>query len=118
VTTQDQANGPASDGRFRKRGLLGGIRYGLDRVAAKRFTMVASHGVRLTKAILSAGCFARSGSIATGKSQRVRGYYETGCKILKQVADTFYHKRRPWTKVDGGFFVCIVTGMGSRCRLS
>ena len=118
MTTQDQANGPASDGRFRERAPLGGVRGGLNRDAAKRFAMVAAHGVRLTKAIRSVGCGARSGQLSPGKSQRGRRYYETGCKILKQVADTFYHKRRPWAKVDGGFFVCIVTGMGSRCRLS
>ncbi len=50
-------------------------------------------------------CDARGVRVPQVKSQRGKGYYETGCKILKQVADRFHYKRRPSTKVVFDYFL-------------
>jgi len=58
-----------------------------------------------SKAIRGAGCDSRCMQVPQGESQQGRGYYETGCKILKQVADRFHYKRRPLTKVVFDYFL-------------
>jgi hypothetical protein len=40
-----------------------------------------------------------------GNLQPGKGYYETGCEILKQVADRFHYRSRPSTEVVFGHFL-------------
>jgi hypothetical protein len=70
-----------------------------------------------SEAIFGSGCNATGLRSPRSKSQRGRGYYETGCEILKQVADRFQYKHRPWGKAVGIFFCLAFTGMGSICLL-
>jgi len=58
-----------------------------------------------SKAIRGVECDAGGELVPRGDMQRGKGYYETGCKILKQVADRFHYKRRPPTKVAFDYFL-------------
>jgi hypothetical protein len=54
--------------------------------------------------------------VSHGNVQRGRGYYETGCKILKQVADRFHYKCQPWEKAVCGLFMS--SNYGHRINVS
>jgi len=98
VTTQDQDDGPTYDGRFR------GVRRGSNR--AGMFTMVAEGSV--SNAISGAGCDARDVQVPQGNLQQGKGYNETSCKILKQIADSFHNKCRRLEKAICRLFLSVI----------
>jgi len=88
VTTQDQDDGPTYDGQFR------GVRHGLNRAGMS--AMVARSSA--TKTISGTECDAGGVQVPRDTIPHGKRYYETGCEILKQLADRFYYKCRPWKK--------------------
>ena len=63
------------------------------------------HSLLKSKAIRGSGCNATNPRSPQCKSQRGRGYCETGCEILKQVADRFHYRRRPWERAVCSLFL-------------
>jgi hypothetical protein len=57
-----------------------------------------AHSFSEFKAIRNSRCGDTSFKFPQSKSQRARGYYETNCEILKQIADRFHYERRPREK--------------------
>jgi hypothetical protein len=66
---------------------------------------VRVHSLLKYSAISGAEGDARGVPMPPGNLPQGKGYYETGCEILKQVADRFYYRCRPLTKVVFGYFL-------------
>jgi hypothetical protein len=63
------------------------------------------HSLLESGATRGSGCNTADSRLPEGKLQQDRGYYETGCEILKQFADKFHYKCRPSTKVVFDYFL-------------
>jgi hypothetical protein len=63
------------------------------------------HNLLESKAIRGAERVAGGVQVPQGESQQGKGYNETSCKILKQVADRFHYKWRPSSKVVFDYFL-------------
>lgn len=97
MTTQNQAYGRVPNLSS------GGIRSGLDGVDVYAMEVILKFEA-IPRTNYDVECVEAS-EVSYGNIQRVTGYYETGCEILKQVADRFHYKCQLWKKAVCGLFM-------------